>query len=120
MTDYFPYFISSGFIIILIIVFNQRRQKNRMKQFVQEPDEAPSIMMVQSVERKLKAIYGKLYENGVKPDSADNASDAAPTGRKQQLIKELEQLEASYADKKISLRDYSEKLQQLQIKVMDL
>lgn len=120
MTDYFPYFIGSGFIIILIIVFSQRRQKSRMKQFVQEPDEAPSIMMVQSVERKLKAIYGKLYENGVKPGSADNANGAAPTDRKQQLIKELEQLEASYADKKISLREYSEKLQQLQIKVMDL
>jgi hypothetical protein len=120
MTDYFPYFIGSGFLIILIIVFSQKRQKSRMNQFVQEPDEAPSLMMVQSVERKLKAIYGKLYENGVKPGATGNTNGAAPTARKQQLIKELEELEAAYADKKISLRDYSEKLQKLQMKVIEL
>ncbi len=120
MTDYFPYFIGGGFLIVLIIVFNHRKQKGRMNEFVKQPDEAPSIMLVQSVERKLKGIYGKLYENGVKPGVDPNANDAAPTGRKQQLIKELEQLEATYADKKISLRDYSDKLQQLHLKVIEL
>ncbi len=120
MMDFLPYFVGSGFLIVLIIVFNHKKQKSKLNEFVKEPDEAPSIMMVQSVERKLKAIYGKLYENGVKPGSTDTANGAAPTGRKQQLIKELEDLEATYADKKISLRDYSEKLQKLQLKVIDL
>lgn len=91
-----------------------------MNEYVKEPDEAPSLMMIQSVERKLKAIYGKLYQDGVKPGATANSNSVAPAGRKQQLIKELEQLEASYADKKISLREYSEKLQQLQMKVIDL
>ena len=120
MMDFLPYFLGSGFLIVLIIVFNHKKQKSRLKEFVKEPDEAPSLMMVQSVERKLKAIYGKLYENGVKPGATANTKEPAPTGRKLQLIKELEQLEASYADKKITLRDYSEKLQQLQMKVIDL
>lgn len=90
-----------------------------MSEFVKQPDEAPSLLMVQSVERKLKAIYGKLFENGVKPNAADG-NGSAPTARKQQLIKELEQLEAAYANKNISLKDYSEKLQSLQMKVIDL
>ncbi|MFD0749673.1 hypothetical protein ACFQZS_05940 [Mucilaginibacter calamicampi] len=115
--DYLPYFIGSGFLIVIIIVFNSRKQKSRLKEFSIEPEEAPSLLMVQSVERKLKAIYGKLFENGVK--SGDNNGPAA-SPRKQQLIKELEQLEAAYADKKISLKDYSEKLQNLQMKVIDL
>ncbi len=120
MTDYFSYFIAGGFLIVLIIVFNHRKQKSRMNEFVKEPEEAPSIMLVQSVERKLKGIYGKLYENGVKPGAGDIANGAAPTGRKQQLIKELEQLEAAYAEKKISLREYSDKLQQLHLKTIEL
>ena len=118
--DYLPYFLSSGFLIVLIIVFNHRKQQSKLKEFVKQPDEAPSLFMVQSVERKLKVIYGKLYENGVKPGAAANANEAAPTGRKLQLIKALEQLEATYADRKISLRDYSDKLQQLQMKVLEL
>ena len=88
-----------------------------MKEFAIDPEEAPSILMVQSVDRKLKAIYGKLYENGVKSNATDGAQ---PTGKKQQLIKELEQLEAAYTQKKISLKDYSEKLQTLQMKVFEL
>ena len=88
-----------------------------MSEFIKAPDEAPSLFLVQSVDRKLKAIYGKLYENGVKTDATDGAQ---PTGKKQQLIKELEQLEAAYTQKKISLKDYSEKLQTLQLKVFEL
>ncbi|MGY3211187.1 hypothetical protein [Mucilaginibacter sp. HD30] len=118
--DYFPYFLSSGFLIVLIIVINHRKQKRKLKEFVKQPDEVPSLFMVQSVDRKLKVIYGKLYENGVKPGTATNANEVAPTGRRLQLIKALEQLEATYAGKKISLRDYSDKLQQLQMKVLEL
>jgi len=118
--DYLPYFIGSGLFVVVIIVFNAKKQKSRMNEFKPEPDGAPSMLMVQSVERKLKVIYGKLFENGIKPGVDAAANGPAPTGRKLQLIKALEQLEAAYAEKKISLKDYSEKLQQLQMKVIDL
>ena len=117
MTDYFPFFIGGGFIVVIIIVFSQKRQKSRLKEFVKDADEVPQMFLIQSVERKLKSIYGKLYENGVKPNEKGGGT---ATGSKRQLIQELEQLEAAYADKKMSLRDYSDKLQQLHLKTIDL
>ncbi len=114
MTDFLPFYIGCGFIVVIIIVFNHRKQKSRLNRFVNDGEDAPSILMVQSVERKLKNIYGKLYDKGVK------SATSTATGRKQQLINELETLEADYAAKKISLKNYSDKLQQLQLKVSSL
>ena len=82
-----------------------------------DAEEAPSLLMMQSVERKLKSIYSSLYEDGIKPDAAQGNKAA---GKKLQLIRELEILEAAYADKKINLRNYNEKLRQLQIKTSKL
>lgn len=121
MTDFLPYFIGGGFIVVIIIVFNHKKQKSKLNEFVKDQDEAPQMFLIQSVERKLKVIYSKLYENGVKPNyAAGEKNTNTATAKKLQLIKELEQLEATYADKKITLRDYSDKLQKLQLKTNDL
>nr|WP_294796250.1 hypothetical protein [uncultured Mucilaginibacter sp.] len=120
MNDYFQYFIG-GFIVVIIIAFSRMRQNRRLKEFVKDADEVPQIFLEQAVERKLKVIYGKLYENGIKPTRvAGEQSDATATGLKQQLIQKLEQLEAAYTEKKIRLADYNDKLQQIQDKTADL
>ena len=121
MNDYFQYFIGGGFIVVIIIAFSRMRQNRRLKEFVKDADEVPQIFLEQAVERKLKAIYGKLYGGGNKPTQVTGEqSDAATTGLKQQIIQKLEQLEAAYAEKKIKLADYNDKLQQLQTKAADL
>jgi hypothetical protein len=120
MTDFLPYFIGGGFIIVIIIVFNHKKQKSRLNQFAKDADDAPQMLLTQSVERKLKAIYEKLYDDGVKPNYAVEPSADSTTDRKVELRKELEQLETTYADKKITLRDYSNKLQKLQLRTNDI
>lgn len=120
MNDYFQYFIG-GFIVVIIIAFSRMRQNRRLKEFVKDADEVPQIFLEQAVERKLKVIYSKLYENGIKPTQVTGEpSDATATGLKQQLIQKLEQLEAAHAGKKIKLADYNDKLQQIQDKTADL
>ncbi|PJJ79950.1 hypothetical protein [Mucilaginibacter auburnensis] len=113
MNDLILYFIAGGFVVTAIIVFNHKKQKNKLNAFVMEAEKAPSLLMIQSVERKLNNIYGSLYDNGVR-------TEGEPNGKKLQLIQELETLETAYADKKIGLRDYNDRLQQLQLKTSKL
>lgn len=117
MNNLMPFFIAGGFVVVALIVFKHKKQKSKLKAFVMDAEEAPSLLMMQSVERKLKSIYSNLYENGIKPDAAQGNK---AEGKKLQLIHELEMLETAYAEKKINLRNYSDKLQQLQLKTSKL
>jgi len=102
------YLIGGVILVLAIIILNHQKQKNRMKNFLQDSGDMQPIFLMKAVEKKNEALSDILYEGGVKPGAT-----VAPTigsGPKQILIGELEKLEKDYASKKISLRTYDEHL----------
>lgn len=100
------YLVGGAIFIVVIIVLNHQKQKNKMQNMLQESGGTQSLFLMKAVEKKNKALADILYVGGVKP-----AAGSIPvTGPKGVLIKELESLERQYAAKKIPLRTYDEQL----------
>jgi|GEM_PF-1880406 len=102
------YLIGGVILVLAIIILNHQKQKNRMKNFLQDSGDMQPIFLMKAVEKKNKALSDILYEGGVKPGVT--AVQTIGSGPKQILIGELEKLEKDYASKKISLRTYDEHL----------
>lgn len=101
------YLIGGVILVLAIIIINHQKQKDRMKNFLQDSGDMQPIFLMKAVEKKNKALSDILYEGGVKPSVT---AAPASSGPKQILIAELEKLEKDYASKKISLRTYDEHL----------
>ncbi len=102
------YVIGAVIIVLAIIILNHQKQKNKMKNFLQDSGDMQPIFLMKSVEKKNKALSNILYDGGIKPGAS--AAPTLGTGPKQILIRELEKLEKDYAAKKIPLRTYDEQL----------
>jgi hypothetical protein len=101
------YLVGGVILVLAIIIINHQKQKNKMKNFLQDSGDMQPIFLMKAVEKKNKALSDILYEGGVKPDVTAASTNSGP---KQILIGELEKLEKDYASKKISLRTYDEHL----------
>lgn len=99
------YLVLGAIAVVAIIVFNHRKQKNKMKTFLEASGDTQMIFLMKAVEKKNKALADILYDGGIKPVDPNTG-----TSQKDILIQQLQKLEQAYASKRITLRAYDDHL----------
>ena len=120
MDDIYIYVIGGAVILIVLIVLNHRKQKNKVNDFLRGSGGAQPVFMQAAVEKKLKTLKVALYGNttGIQLQAAalEGNMDGIDA-KKQFFINQLDQLEKSYASGNLPLEDYDNKLHQMIMKI---
>jgi len=123
MDDIYVYLIAGAVLAIIIIVFNKKRQKNRVTNFLKDAGGAQPVLMQQAVEKKLKTLKIALYGNNngfqIQPAILEGNHLNNAGAKKRFLIGQFEQLEKSYAAGGVSLKTYDDQLRQLIMKLSE-